>query len=109
MEWGDNILSGGNARRGAVPVPFTDAVSIPEEDEDFPDYRELRLEANFYLYWECLLSAKYALRLTDRPGLAGEFYAKAQAAGRAADAISREQSAGRRKAAPTWQEALGLY
>ena len=97
-EWGDNLISGGNAGRGA-PVLSTD---------DFPDYRELRLESNFYLYWENLLSAKYALRLTDTPELAVMYFNKAAAIGRAAEVVSIKRSAGRIKAADTWQEALGL-
>ena len=100
-EWGDKLLSGGNAQRVPPQQP-------PEDGEDFPDYRDLRLEPNFYLYWECLLSAKYALRLTDKPDLAIVYFNKAQAIGRAAEAVSREQAAGRRKAAPSWQEELGL-
>jgi hypothetical protein len=94
----DNILSGGNARRKEPAPP----------SEDFPDYREPSLEAGFYLYWECLLSAKYALRLTGKPDLAFTFFNKAQAIGRAAEAASIANSAARVKAPPSWQEELGL-
>ena len=97
-EWGDNLISGGNAGR-EPPVLSTD---------DFPDYREQRLESNFYHYWENLLSAKYALRLTDTPDLAVVYFNKAAAIGRAAEVVSIKRSAGRIKAADTWQEALGL-
>jgi hypothetical protein len=101
-EHGDNIVVGGNwTRSNTIPPP-------PEADEDFPDYRELRLEPNFYLYWENLLSAKYALRITDKPDLSMVFFSKAQAVGRAAGIVSVERSAGRKTAAPTWQEELGL-
>ena len=102
LEWGDKMITGGNAgRSNAVPRP-------PELDEDFPDYRELRMEPNFYLYWEWLLSSKYALRLTDQPNLSAAYFNKAAAIGRAAETVSYEQAAGRRIAAPTWQEELGL-
>jgi hypothetical protein len=101
-EHGDNFISGGDAARpNAIAPP-------PEADEDFPDYRELLLEANFYLYWENLLSAKYALRLTDKPDLSTAYFNKAMAAGRAAEIVSMERSAARKTAAPTWQEELGL-
>ena len=99
-EWGDNSIFGGSAAR-AIRYP-------PEAAEDFPDYREPRLEPHFYLYWENLLSAKYALRLTDKPDLSLVFFNKAQAIGRAAEVISITHSAGRRAAPPTWQETLGL-
>jgi hypothetical protein len=100
-EHGDNSITGGNAGRTA-PLPPA------ETAEDFPDYRGLRLEPNFYLYWENLLSAKYALRLTDKPDLSMTYFNKAQAIGKAAEAVSIEHSAGRRTAPPTWQEELGL-
>lgn len=97
-EWGDNVISGGNAKR-KVPVPPAD---------DYPDYREQRLEPNFYLYWENLLSSKYALRLTDKPDISMVYFQKAQAIGRAAEVVSLAGSAARKKAAETWQEELGL-
>jgi len=97
-EWHDNLLSGGNARRKA-PAPSS---------EDFLDYREMNLEPNFYLYCENLLSAKFALRLTERPDLAAAFFNKAQAIGRAAEVTSIAGSAARIKAPPSWQEELGL-
>ena len=101
-EPGDNIVTGGNWLRPAVIEP------PPEAGEDFPDYGELSLEPNFYLYWECLLSSKYALRLTDKPELSMVYFNKAMAAGMEAEAVSKEQAAARRVAAPTWQEELGL-
>jgi hypothetical protein len=101
-EWGDNVVSGGNAKRSAVIPP------APEESEDFPEYRDLRLEPNFYLYWEYVLASKYALRLTGQPELANSFFAKAAAVGRAAETVSIAGSAGRIKAAESWQEQLGL-
>jgi hypothetical protein len=100
-EGGDNIVIAGTASRPAPPPP-------PEESEDFPDYRNLDLEPNFYLYWENLLSAKYALRLTDKPDLSVLYFNKAQSIGRAAQTISIQHSAARRTANPTWQEKLGL-
>jgi len=110
-EWGDNIVSGGDAGTprvmgadGSITVP-----PPPEADEDYPEYRKLEgLEPNFYLYWEYLLSAKYAQRLTGQPGLADACLAKAIAFGRAAEAASLAGSSGRRKAPGTWQEQLGL-
>ena len=104
LEWGDNIIYGGSAypgRPSVIPPP-------PEASDDFPEYRELRLEPNFYLYWEYLLTYKYALRLTGQPGLADSYMAKAMAAGRAAELVSVSGSAGRYKASDTWQEELGL-
>jgi len=109
IEWGDNVVSGGNA-----DTPRTgsgNSVSVPpptEASEDYPEYRDLELEPNFYLYWEYLLSARYANRLTDQPGLADAWFAKALAIGRAAEAVSLAGSSGRRKAPDTWQEQLGL-
>ena len=100
VEWGDNTVSGGNAGR-APAAP-------PEADEDYPDYRELRLEPNFYLYWECLLSSKYALRMTDTPGLSESWLNRALVYGRAAEVVSIAGSAGRKKAPDTWQEQLGI-
>jgi hypothetical protein len=97
-EWGDNILFGGNARRKKPSPPV----------EDFPDYREMGLEPNFYLYWENLLSAKYALRLTDKPDLSALCFNKAQAIGRAAEVASIANSAAKMKAPPSWQEEMGL-
>ena len=98
IEQGDNFISGGSAKERR----FT-----PSED-DYPEYRALRLEPNFYLYWECLLSSKYALRLTDKPDLSVIYFNKAIAIGRAAEAISAAGAAGRKKAPDTWQEELGL-
>jgi len=97
-EWHDNVISGGGAKR-KVPLP---------PDEDYPDYREMRHEPNFYLYWENLLSSKFALRLTDKAELSIAFYNKAQAIGRAAEVTSISLSASRIKAPETWQEELGL-
>jgi len=102
LEWGDNIVSGGGANRpNVIPPP-------PEAAEDFPEYRELSLEPNFYLYWECLLTYKYALRLTGQPQLADSYMAKAMAIGRDAELVSISGSAARVKAPDTWQEELGL-
>lgn len=100
LEWGDGFISGGGGSRKVTPPP--------EAFEDYPDYRALPLEPNFYLYWECLLSGKYALRMTDQPGLADAWLAKAMAYGRAAEVVSIAGSAGRKKAPGTWQEDLGL-
>ena len=97
-EPGDSVMHGGGASRE----------QFPESADDYPDYRELRLEPNFYWYWECLLTAKYASRLEDEPGRADIWLAKAVAVGRDAQAASRQKAAGRRVAAPTWQEELGL-
>lgn len=113
LEWGDNAVSGGNAGRNkGVPLnPQTgiqESPSPPEASDDFPDYRELKLEPNFYLYWEYLLTYKYALRLTGQPHLADSYFAKAAAIGRAAEVTSIAGSAGRMKAPPSWQEELGL-
>jgi hypothetical protein len=101
----DDQVIYGYARRG--PDGSTVGPS-PEAAEDFPDYRELSLEPNFYLYWEYLLTARYAMRLTDRPGLADAWLAKAQAIGGMAESVSRGQAAGRRVAPLTWQEQLGI-
>jgi hypothetical protein len=101
-EHGDNFVTGGNADRPPVIAP------PPEAFEDFPDYREPDLEPNFYLYWETMLPAKYALRLTDKPDLAMVYFNKAQAIGRAAETVSAERSAARRTAPVSWQEELGL-
>jgi len=109
LEWGDNVVSGGNAdtpRAGtgsgiSVPPP-------PESAEDYPEYRGLQLEPMFLLYWEYLLSARYAQRLTDQPGMADAWLVKAAAIGREAEAVSLAGSSGRRKAPDTWQEQLGL-
>jgi len=109
-EWGDNIITGGNALSERISGEDGSLTVAPprEADEDFPDYRELRLEPNFYLYWENLLSSKYALRLTDKPDLTMVYFNKAIAIGRAAEVVSIQHSAAKRKAADTWQEELGL-
>ena len=99
-EAGDGVLSGGNGKRNFAEE---------EPAEDFPDYRRLELEPGFYLYWEYLLSSKYALRLTDKPDLSVVYFNKAAAAGKAAETASVSRSAARIKAPPTWQEELGLY
>ena len=110
IEWGDNTVAcGGAGSRRVAGEDGTVAAPPPAEaGEDFPDYGELRLEPNFYLYWECLLSAKYALRLTGQPGLADSWFAKAMAFGNAAEADSLAASAGKKTAPATWQEQLGL-
>jgi hypothetical protein len=94
----DGAADGGDAERGAPPDPA----------DDFPDYWTLHLEPAFYLYWENLLSAKYALRLTGKPDLSAYFFNKAQAIGKQAQTTSAARSAARRIPAPSWQEQLGL-
>jgi len=108
-EWGDNVVAGGNA--DTVRIEVGDGIqtpSPPEAAEDYPDYRTLELEPNFYLYWEYLLSARFAQRLADQPSLADSWFAKAAMIGGAAEAISLAGSSGRRKAPDTWQEQMGL-
>ena len=118
LEWGDNVVSGGSAASRAKWIRRTDSDDEaafewnvpppPEEAEDFPDYREPRMEPNLDLYREYLLTSKYARRLTDQPGLADVWLQKALVIGRAAEVISAAGSAGRRKAPDSWQEQLGL-
>ena len=103
----DNTVTGGGAGRPTHTSP-PEAPPPPEAEEDFPDYREMKLEPNLLLYWEYLLSSKYALRLTDKPELSMLYLNKAQAIGMAASAITSEQAAARRTAQPSWQESLGL-
>ena len=108
IEWGDNVVFGGNASSSFHQAGGSGEAAPPEAAEDFPDYRGLRLEPNFYLYWEYLLASKYARRLTDQPGLADVWLQKALAIGKAAEAVSAAGSAGARMAPPSWQEELGL-
>ena len=116
MELGDNVVSGGGAGRPVFAwQEWEDEAGRhrgshrPEVlNEDFPEYRVLELEPGFYLYWECLLSAKLALRVTDKPGLADSWLAKAMVIGKEAATASIAASSGRVKPAPTWQEELGL-
>jgi hypothetical protein len=107
-EWGDNFLSGGNASRpfatAAQPLPSPP----PEAFEDFPDYRELHLEAQFYIYFEKMLSSKYALKLTDKPDLHMAYYQEALAVGKNSAQASKSQSAAKRRAPKLWAEELGL-
>jgi hypothetical protein len=100
-ESGDNIVTGGNAER-------PDPIPPKEAEEDFPEYEELRLEPLFYLYWEKMLSSKYAMRITDKPDLHLAFFNEAQLAGQAAADTSVAQAAARKKAPQTWTEELGL-
>jgi hypothetical protein len=95
---GQTVITGGSVRRKEPSSPV----------EDFPDYLELNLEPNFYLYRENLLSARYALRLTDKPDLSVLYFNKAQAAGGAAEVTSIAHSAARVKAPDSRQEELGL-
>jgi len=109
-EAGDNFITAGGASSKRI-YGINGSITVappPEADEDFPDYREQHLEPNFYLYWENLLSSKYALRLTDKPDLSMAYFNKAMAIGKAAELVSVQHSAGKRKAADTWQEELGL-
>jgi hypothetical protein len=100
------MVSGGNA---FTPRPGQANWPPPPNTEDYPDYDELKdMEPNFYLYWECLLTALYAGRLAEKPGLAEVWVARAHAAGRGAVAASRAQAASRRPSPRTWQEELGL-
>jgi hypothetical protein len=100
-EQGDNILCGGNAER-TPPVP------PPEAAEDFPEYAEVRFEAQFYLYWEKMLSAKLALKITDKPDLHLALFQEAAAISQNAQQASIAQSAAKRKAPALWADELGL-
>jgi hypothetical protein len=101
FEEGDNIITGGNASR-TTPVP------PPEASEHFPDYQELRLEPQFYHYWEKMLSSKAAMRFTDNPNLHVTFFQEAALIGQEAAQTSIAQSAAKRKAPAPWADELGL-
>jgi hypothetical protein len=101
FETGDVLINGGDVHRTPPAPP-------PEASEDFPEYNELHLEANFYLYWVNLLASKYAIKLTDKPDLSTTFFQKASAIGAAAKEDTIVRSAPRKKAKQTWAEELGL-
>ena len=106
FEWGDAFISGGDYERNSLFLPPPD---WPEDaDEDFPEYDILDFEPNFLLYWEYMLSSRYAARLTDQVQLADLWFAKAAMIGKRAQVVSLQQGAGKKTAPDTWQEALGI-
>jgi hypothetical protein len=110
IEHGDGYVCAGNAETLQYEDPEGNVTGPPHPaaGDDFPEYYEPDMEPNFWLYLEFLLSSKYAARLTDKEEIAAMWFAKAREIGRTAQAVSLEQAAGRRVAAQTWQEELGI-
>jgi hypothetical protein len=101
-EAGDNILVG--KKHPTVP-PIPTPLSW---DEDFPEYQALGLDPQFFVYWEKMLSAKYAMKVTDKPELHTAFLQEAAMIGQGASQASIAQGAAKIKPPALWADALGL-
>jgi hypothetical protein len=98
---------------GHVPEGWDEAAGIPlplpedgGEDEDFPGYRLLEYEPKFYEYVEKSLSARFAMKLTDQPGLHVQLLQEAMLIKREAVNASMSLRAAKRGGSRWWAEEL---
>jgi hypothetical protein len=80
----------------------------PEINEDFPDYRLLDYEPKFYEYIEKTLSTKFAMKLSNQPGLHVQLLQEAMLIKQEAVDASRSQRAAKIEPHKWWTEELGL-
>ncbi|MDR2159858.1 MAG: hypothetical protein LBP23_07305 [Treponema sp.] len=80
----------------------------PLRAEDFPEYRQMPAEPKFWAYVEKMLSAKYAMKLADRPELHRLLLEEAMLVREEAVAASRSSVAARKNGAAWWADRLGM-
>jgi hypothetical protein len=88
---------------GTTPLP------LPEDgggDGDFPGFRLLGYEPKFYEYVEKSLSAKFAMKLSDQPGLHVQLLQEAMLAKREAVSASMSRRAAKREPGRWWTEEM---
>jgi hypothetical protein len=101
--WPSGRVPGGWDEAAGIPLP------LPEDggkDEDFPGYRLLSYEPKFYEYVEKSLSAKFAMKLSDQPGLHIQLLQEALLVKREAANASMSLRAAKRGGSRWWAEEL---
>jgi len=91
-----------------APEDIEDELSDPEPDSDYPDYVALDYESKFYEYVEKKLAAKFAMKLSDQPGLHTQLLQEALLVKQEAVDASRSSKSAKLKESPWWSERLGL-
>ena len=80
----------------------------PEPASDYPDYMQLNYEHKFYEYIEKMLAAKFAMKLSEQPGLHQQLMQEALFIKSEAVDASRSTRAAKKKENKWWSEELGL-
>ncbi|MDR1909661.1 MAG: hypothetical protein LBQ35_07090 [Spirochaetaceae bacterium] len=83
----------------------------PEGGEDYPDYRlpaNEPYEPKFWQYLELTLAARFAMKLSDQPGLHTQLLQEAMLISQAAEEASLSAAASRQSPRKWWAEELGL-
>jgi hypothetical protein len=101
--WPSGHVPEGWDEEEGIPLPFPDD---PETGEDFPGYRLLEYEPKFYEYVEKTLSARFAMKLSDRPELHIQLLQEAMLAKREAVNASMSRRAAKAKPARWWTEEM---
>jgi hypothetical protein len=100
------IIHGGGSREADYTKRAAEIA--PRLAEDFPAYRQVLTEPKFYEYVEKTLSAKYAMKLSDRPELHVSLLQEAMLVKEEAIAASRSSVAAKKNGAGWWADRLGL-
>jgi len=85
--------------------------SLPEDPPpagDYPDYVQLDYEPKFFEYVEKKLAAKFAVRMTENPGLHDRLFQEAMFIKQEAIDASRASRAAKVKENPWWGDEMGL-
>jgi hypothetical protein len=111
--FGDQHYTGAPYPNGHVPEGWNEAAGIPlplpadgGTDEDFPGYRLLDYEPKFYEYVEKTLSARFAVKLSDKPELHIQLLQEAMMVKREAANASMSRAAAKIKPAVWWTEEM---
>jgi hypothetical protein len=101
--WPDGHVPEGWDEGAGIPLPLPEGGG---KGEDFPGYRLLEYEPKFYEYVEKSLSARFAMKLSDQPGLRLQFLQEAALVKR--EAVNASMSRRAAKAAPAawWTEGM---
>jgi hypothetical protein len=93
------------------PGEVSDILDEPPEDPepvgDYPEYRLLDYEPKFHEYIEKALAAKFAMKLSDQPGLHTMLLQEAMIIKQEAYDASRSRSAAKLNGAAWWTEGRG--
>jgi hypothetical protein len=92
---------------GAADIPDV-LPPDPAPNEDFPDYRPPQYEPKFYEYIQTSLAAKFAMKLSNDPGLHVQLLQEALLIRQDAVTASMGASAAKLKPKKWWAEELGL-
>jgi hypothetical protein len=98
------VIRAGRPKDAAgIPSPLPEGGGA---GEDFPGYRLLDYEPKFYEYVEKTLSARFAMKLSDRPELHLQLLQEAMLVKREAASASMSRAAAKRKPAAWWTEEM---